>query len=550
MWHGLAVGTLVLLAVVRVVLTYSILNSTSDEPAHISAGMEWLQWGTYSYELQHPPLARIAVALGPYLKGLRSESRLDSVTGTTMVIFNDGNRILYSDGHYWTNLTLARLGTIPFLILTMMLTYWWARRYFSPQVGLWAVAFLACCPPILGQAGLATLDMASAATVVLALWQFTRWLERRANWIDSLLLGVALAAALWCKFSALPYLTACCLAGLLVVSRWRVSDQQISSDLKRAGFGIVAMAVCFFLMWAGYRFTLVPLSLTYGAHPTVDAALNGHPVLLRVWKFILDIPLPLTEWMLGIRDLWRHDMLGHDSYLLGKYRNTGWWYFFPVVIAVKTPLGLLGLTFAGAALIIWRLRTATWQQIFTLLFPIMVLAVSMASRIDAGVRHILPIYPFAAVLAGFAVVEGIRWRRDVGLLAIILAIAVFAESWQAHPDYLSHFNLLAGRHPERILAESDLDLGQDLHRLSLRMKELHADHLSIAYFGSAPLEHAGLPPYRVLGRENLVPGYVAVSLRYLYLDNAKNGSYQWIKGYTPMERVGTSIDLYYLSHWP
>jgi hypothetical protein len=211
---------------------------------------------------------------------------------------------------------------------------------------------------------------------------------------------------------------------------------------------------------------------------------------------------------------------------------------------------LLGLTFAGAALVILRLRTATWQQIFTVLFPIMVLAVSMASRIDAGVRHILPIYPFAAVLAGFAVVEGIRWRRDVGLLAIILAIAVFAESWQAHPDYLSHFNLLAGRHPERILAESDLDLGQDLHRLSLRMKELHADHLSIAYFGSAPLEHAGLPPYRVLGRENLVPGYVAVSLRYLYLDNAKNGSYQWIKGYTPMERVGTSIDLYYLSHWP
>ncbi len=47
-WRGLAVGTLILIAIVRVVFTYSILNSTSDEPAHISAGMEWLQWGTYS----------------------------------------------------------------------------------------------------------------------------------------------------------------------------------------------------------------------------------------------------------------------------------------------------------------------------------------------------------------------------------------------------------------------------------------------------------------------------------------------------------------------
>ena len=45
------------------------------------------------------------------------------MTGTTMVIFNDGNRILYSDGKYWSNLTLARLGTIPFLVLAMLLTY-------------------------------------------------------------------------------------------------------------------------------------------------------------------------------------------------------------------------------------------------------------------------------------------------------------------------------------------------------------------------------------------------------------------------------------------
>ena len=72
-WRGLAIAALLLIAIVQVLSTYSILNSTSDEPAHISAGMEWLQWGTYSYELQHPPLARIAVALGPYLQGLRSE---------------------------------------------------------------------------------------------------------------------------------------------------------------------------------------------------------------------------------------------------------------------------------------------------------------------------------------------------------------------------------------------------------------------------------------------------------------------------------------------
>lgn len=463
-----------------------------------------------------------------------------------MVIFDDGNRILYSDGHYWMNLTLARLGTIPFLVLALVLTYWWGYRYFSPLAGLWAVAFLACCPPILGQAGLATLDMASAATVVLALWQFTRWLKHPANWTNSFILALAFAAAFWCKFSALLFLTACCLAGIAVFSRWRKFASH--PILQRVGFGIAALLVCFFLMWAGYRFTLVPLSTRYGPHPTIDAALARYAFLQRAWFLLLNIPLPLTEWMLGIRDLSRHDMLGHESYLFGEYRNTGWWYFFPVVVAVKTPLGLLILTLAGAGLMIRRFRVATGPQIFTLLFPVMILAASMTSRIDAGVRHILAIYPFAAVLAGFAVVEAVRWRREAGVLSIVLAIAIFAESWAAHPDYLSHFNALAGRHPEKILAESDLDLGQDLHRLSLRMKELHADHLSIAYFGSVPLERAGLPSYHVIGRENVLPGYVAVSLRYLFLSNAKDGGLQWIKQYTPIERIGTFIDLYFLDH--
>jgi len=63
------IGVIVLfgLAVVRVVSTYTVFNSTYDEPVHIACGMEWLQWGSSTCELQHPPLARVAVALGPFL---------------------------------------------------------------------------------------------------------------------------------------------------------------------------------------------------------------------------------------------------------------------------------------------------------------------------------------------------------------------------------------------------------------------------------------------------------------------------------------------------
>jgi len=68
---GLVAVLLAAIAVVRIVSTYNVFSQTSDEPAHIATGMEWLQWGTYNFEPLHPPLARIAVAAGPYLSGLR-----------------------------------------------------------------------------------------------------------------------------------------------------------------------------------------------------------------------------------------------------------------------------------------------------------------------------------------------------------------------------------------------------------------------------------------------------------------------------------------------
>jgi hypothetical protein len=50
-----------------VISTYTVFNHTIDEPDHLAAGMEWLPAGKYLYEDQHPPLARVMGALGPYL---------------------------------------------------------------------------------------------------------------------------------------------------------------------------------------------------------------------------------------------------------------------------------------------------------------------------------------------------------------------------------------------------------------------------------------------------------------------------------------------------
>jgi predicted membrane-bound mannosyltransferase len=71
---------LVLAASFRVAGTWWVYSHTSDEPAHISCGMQWLDRGVYRYEPQHPPLARAFTAIGPYLLGARSETGSGTLT--------------------------------------------------------------------------------------------------------------------------------------------------------------------------------------------------------------------------------------------------------------------------------------------------------------------------------------------------------------------------------------------------------------------------------------------------------------------------------------
>ena len=529
--------------IARLFDTYRTVSATSDEPAHISCGMEWLQFGTYTYERQHPPLGRIFVALGPYLSGLRSKVKRTPEHDSPTFIFEEGYNILYSKGDYDWNLTLARLGNIPFLLLLGATTYAWGRRYFSQAVGVLALVLTLSLPPILGQAGIATLDLGCAATVTFALYAFLRWLDDSTAW-PGFVLGAAVAAAVLTKFSAIPFL----LASFVLALSFRF--MQVGPLKIRANSALVCTGVAFFVLWAGYRFTMLPIGPQYGPHPKIDHILQSSPIAASTFAHALNLRLPLTELALGVRDLWRHNDLGQDSYLLGEYRRTGWWYFFPVVAAVKTSIGFLALALMGLVATIRRWRSAPQAQIMTVLFFFGIFLFAMTSRIDAGVRHILAIYPPLALIgANFAVRVWNASRKGVILASALIALAL-AESAYAHPDYLAHFNAFGGTHPERILCESDLDLGQDLGRLSRRLRELGADHVTIAYSGSAPLDKAGLPRYLVFGRDLPEPGYIAVSMRYLYLDYARNGTLAWLHKYEPNERVGRSINLYYLDSIP
>jgi hypothetical protein len=534
---GLIVAALIVVAALRVAATYYTVSATVDEPPHIACGLEWLEGKTYNYEYQHPPLARMVLGLGLYLDGIRAP-HLDD-------FWSDGNAILYSDDNYRARLALARVGNLAFLILGAVVVGLWGKRWFGRASGLWGVLLFVSLPPILAHAGLATLDMAATATCGLALYELVRWREQ-PTMRRALVLAVAVALGLLCKFSIPAFLVASAAIGLFGIRR---GDAPPLQGKPLCGQAAAMLGVVLLLVWVGYRFHVQPVvepdDSRAALHDAMARIVGDRPAVLKVMTGIFEIPTPLGGLVRGFGELLNHDAKGQTSYLLGQARRTGWWYFFPVVLSVKTPIGFGLLALFGMVLVFFGFRDAPWQHRVTALFVLAILLVCMTSRIDRGVRHVLPIYTPLAVMAGSAA-AALFSQKQTRWVAVVLAGWVAVASVIAHPDYLPYFNEIALSHPEKILVDSDLDWGQDLDRLSARLRELHVDHVGIQYWGGGSLARAGLPPYTKLQPNEITEGYVAISLHELNTYYAANGSWAWLHDRQPVERIGKSINLYYI----
>jgi hypothetical protein len=526
------------IGVARIVSTYHVFNQTWDEPAHVAAGMQWLDRGQYTYEPLHPPLARVMVALGPRLAGIRSAGH-DNV-------WLEGNSILYAGGRYDRNLALARLGVLPFFLLATLVVFAWARRIGGAADGVCAVLLFTTLPPVLAHAGIATTDMAVTATMALATYCLTLWLEEPSR-VRSLVLGLMLGLAVLSKLSALLFLPAAIVA-VALCHRGERRQNETGPGWTRTTRLRLTYAALLLTVWAGYRFAIGPLTAPEAAHATAESApLTAIDRLARAKVF------PAPALFEGLGQLAAKNRAGHKSYLLGEVRTTGWWYFFPVALAVKTPLPFLLLTGVGIV-VAWRAYSGSdrRRRLEPAAIALAILVVCLPSRINIGLRHVLPMYPFLAIVAGTgmsALWRAQRARPAARSMAVLLVGWQLAASARAHPDYLAYFNELAGRHPERILIDSDLDDGQDLKRLADTLRARRIPEVSLAYAGSATAAEHGLPPIHWLEPHRPVSGWVAASLYSIKLgslDRPGHDDFAWLERYRPVALVGRSIRLYYI----
>jgi hypothetical protein len=526
--HSLAVAlALILIATLRIVSTYTVFNHTSDEPNHIACGMEWLDKGTYTYETQHPPLARIAAALGPFLLGIRSQG---AVAPDTTSVPKEGIAILYSGHHYDLTLALARAGILPFFWIACLVVYWWGRRYFDRTVAVAAVFLFSFLPVTLAHGGLATTDMALAAFTGAAFLSAIVWLEQPSV-RNSAIFGACTALAVLSKLSAPVFLAAAFLLAFLWHA-WAVRPQPVlsASTARRLMKPLaIVIGVAFLVIWAGYRFSV--------------GKVGG-------------IPLPAPQLFTGWQAVMRHNQQGHPNYLFGEFRVHGFWDYYLVVLAVKTQLAFLLLAGAG----VWTLlrRPNPYRLAWLpLIFSLAILVVAMCSNINIGARHILPIYIGLSLAAAAGVARLWELRAGRKWLVGVLGAMLFWDagaSLMSHPDYLAYFNELAGSQPENILVDSNLDWGQDLKRLGERLRQAGAREVHFNQFWIADLEKEhGFPPVREMDFSQPSPGWNAVGLTYwrivrLQLHQMYPRAQFWPDRIPPTERVGKSILLWYFPY--
>lgn len=521
---------LVVLAVARVAGTYRVLTQTIDEPVHLAAGMEVLDQGQFSYNLMHPPLSRLPIALGPWLDGAHSWHKADPVA--------EGNEILQAQGHYVRTLTLARLGVLPFLVLAIVGTWRLARTLFGPLPAFLAAAAFSLLPPVLAHAGLATTDMAITGIMPWVLLVGLRWLDEPGSNATPQL-GLLAGIAVLLKFSALVFVPACLAAMLAakLVLEPGTSRQKLQRWRRLEVPTLMVLAIAALAIWAGYGFSLGTLA-SLGIGSLFPPAVANAPFL----------PAPAFWHGLLILTLYNDGRM--PAYLMGEVRQGGWWYFFPVALALKTPLALLAL--AGTGLVV-TLQQAWRHQLWRVAVPAVAAAALLLSvlrsNLALGVRHILPIYAPLAILAaiGALVIWHAPWPRRAGrVLAVALGAWLAAASARAHPDYLSSYNELALGAPERYLVNSDLDWGQDVGRLADTLRARGIDSLTVYLFGFHDPRLLGSPPGLRMPpwfpATKPTTGWVAASAFPLYVIPRID----WLLGRTPVTRVGPTIYLYYI----
>lgn len=508
---------------------FSFINSSSatyDEPIHIASGYAGLATGRHFLNiLDHPPLAETAAALpllalgpDPFYPVLKELSEKPYHAGA----FAYGDLLFYRNTVAPEKM-LNAARTFSFLLWSLLgsaAVFFLARELHSARAGFLALTAFFLTPAVVSNNALAGTDAAPsafyAAAFLFGLLSSKPGTSPGGGRLYAALAGAAAGLAMASKFSMF-------IAGPLILALWAM-------ELFRSGAGTPRE-----LLARSAIFTAAALAM-------IAAAYNFEPGL----------------YLQGLAATLRKITAGKPSFAAGLYLQQGAWWYFPLALAIKTPLLLLASSAGGAVYCALNFsRKWLWLVIPAGIYFIL----AMNSGVLLGVRHILPVIYLLAVFSGV----GLAWLggKKAGLigLAPLAALLVWGLA-KTHPFHLAYFNELAGGPAGgyKYLVDSNLDWGQGVKPLADKLRAEGGPPVIFSYFGTARPEAYGIEyfplamvsniPLTGTGVDVCAMDRVLLAVSATNLQGAyyiKKHAFAWLKKEKPAFSAGYSIFLYDLT---
>jgi 4-amino-4-deoxy-L-arabinose transferase-like glycosyltransferase len=567
-------------------------SPTMDEPLHATGAYAHVFLHDYRVNPEDPPLWNFWAMLPHRASSLtlRTDSPLwaailsdtaPQMSFSIITLFqqqgNDGVRFI---NH--SRAMMVLLGVALGAVIAV-----WAWQLAGPVAAVSATLLYTFDPNFLGHAPLVKNDVTITLLMTAMAWCLWR-AGRRATVLNLLAAALVLGAALTTKFSGIllvPMFAIVLVIRAAMPSEWRVMRWTLATRQARfvaSGAIIVVSAILSVAMiWAVYGFRFEPTSQPGSRLPTqrmVEATIknqlfirNGHQwpsdeqvksarpgPFVRAILFVEQHKLLPQAWLYGLLFTYQSALV-RESFLIGNYSMTGWWYYFPLAMLFKTPVGTI-LAGIGALVVMRFVRPRDMWMRVALGVPLVIYALAaMSGNLNLGVRHVLPLYPLmyvgAAVL--FARARSAR-PRAAGTIGAVIAMVLAVESGVSFPNYIAFFNTAVGgsRGGFALLSDSNLDWGQDLPLLAEWQREHPDSTLYLGYYGSTDpaaygIRYLNMPGGFYLNRELHVPqppGVMAISasrLQGVYLDPVLRDYYANIRDHQqPIAILGGSIYLY------
>ncbi|MEI8003603.1 MAG: glycosyltransferase family 39 protein, partial [Methanothrix sp.] len=444
---------------------------TTDEGIHVASAYLALTRGEHRFDPEHPYLFKYLTALPLLPLNLNLPAEDASLWAMGKPTFYDSwqeSREWSDQWFYQSNnpaelmTWLSRLPGVACLLALVWLLYYVGKRWFNDQIGLWAAFLASFSPVLLAHGSLTNTDVPLSLTILLALYLFWTFFQNPSK-LTALWFGLSIGISLTTKFTGV-LLIPLGLFWLIYTARQKKLRWQTSLL-----YGVIATGTIWLWIWLIY-FGQSPLQ-PIGAPPTwqldqVNIWFESHGTSLTAVIDVLRHLLP-SAFVKGMIFSLAGSAVGRSAFILGQEHFKGVWYYFPILLLLKTQLILLLILLIGsirAALSLRHRPALTPLTVLLLASGGLILLLSLTSKLNLGIRHLSGFYPLLMLFLAYSIYHLLSWlsgRWALFATGLIIALTVLPV-WFGRNNLLGYTNALVYP-PARAwwyMGDSNIDWGQ------------------------------------------------------------------------------------------